>query len=112
MNPESVFCLNIDCPAKGQQGKENIGIHSEKDGRYICKVCGQTFTATKGTVFYRLRTDPAIGRSRVGGSGRECIAKRSTSIWLKGADSIWFMCKPTKSEQNYKARLSGWPWRS
>jgi len=60
MNPESVFCLNIDCPARGQQGKENIGIHSEKDGRYICKVCEKAFTATKGTVFYRLRTDPTI----------------------------------------------------
>lgn len=54
MDPRSVFCHNLDCPARGQIGKGNIGIHSRKDGRYICHVCGQTFTASKGTAFYRL----------------------------------------------------------
>ncbi len=57
MNPQEVFCPNIDCPARGQTGKDNIGIHSQKEKRYICHVCSQTFTATKGTMFYRLRTD-------------------------------------------------------
>ena len=56
MNPQSVFCHNPDCPARGQIGKGNIGVHSRKDGRYICHVCGQTFTVSKGTAFYRLRT--------------------------------------------------------
>lgn len=55
MDPQAVFCHNLDCPARGQSGKGNIGIHSRKDGRYICHVCGQTFTATKGTALYRLR---------------------------------------------------------
>lgn len=56
MDPQSVFCHNLDCPARGQIGKGNIGVHSQKDRRYICHVCGQTFTANKGTAFYRLRT--------------------------------------------------------
>ena len=58
MNPQDIFCPNMDCPARGQIGKGNIGIHSQQEQRYICKECEQTFTTTKGTIFYRLRTDP------------------------------------------------------
>lgn len=57
MNPQKVFCPNLDCPAKGQRDKGNIGVHSEIEHRYICHECGDTFSATKGTLFYRLRTD-------------------------------------------------------
>ncbi|HHH42394.1 MAG TPA: IS1 family transposase [Chloroflexi bacterium] len=56
MDPQTVFCPNPACPARGQIGKGNIGIHSRKERRYICRVCGKTFAETKGTVFYRLRT--------------------------------------------------------
>jgi transposase-like protein len=31
-------------------------VHSQTEQRYRCTSCGQTFTATKGTPFYRLRT--------------------------------------------------------
>jgi hypothetical protein len=41
---------------EGQMGQGTIGIHSRKDRRFICTQCCQTFSATKGTVFYRLRT--------------------------------------------------------
>ena len=57
MNPQEVFCPNIDCHARGQVGKGNIGVHSQAERRYICHECHQTFTDTKGTLFYRLRTD-------------------------------------------------------
>ncbi|MCB9140290.1 MAG: IS1 family transposase [Caldilineaceae bacterium] len=60
MNPQEVFCPNIDCPARGQQGKENIEVHSRSEKRYMCTVCSHTFSASKGTIFYRLRTDPLI----------------------------------------------------
>ena len=60
MNPKDIFCPNIDCPARGQIGKGNIGVHSQEDERYICHVCQETFTTTKGTIFYRLRTDAKI----------------------------------------------------
>ena len=33
---------------------------NQKDKRCICEVCGQTFTTTKGTIFYRLRSDPQL----------------------------------------------------
>jgi len=58
MNPHEIFCPNIDCPARGQIGKGNICVHSQKEKRYMCAVCDETFTTTKGTIFYRLRTEP------------------------------------------------------
>ena len=56
MDPTTVFCPNLACPARGQIGQGNIGIHSRKDQRFICTQCRKTFAATKGTAFYRLRT--------------------------------------------------------
>ena len=55
MDPQQVFCHNRECPARGQVAEGNIAVHSRKESRYICRVCRQTFSATKGTVFYRLR---------------------------------------------------------
>ena len=57
MDPHAVFCPNPDCPASGQKGKGNIRIHSQKEERYRCGLCGRTFVASEGTCFYRLRTD-------------------------------------------------------
>jgi transposase-like protein/IS1 family transposase len=56
MDPTATFCPNPACPARGQIGQGNIGIHSRKDQRFICTQCRKTFTATKGTAFYQLRT--------------------------------------------------------
>ena len=56
MDPTTVLCPNGDCYARGQIGQGNIGIHSRKDRRFICQECHKTFSATKGTAFYRLRT--------------------------------------------------------
>jgi len=56
MDPATTCCPNLACPARGQTGRGNIGIHSRKEKRFICTECEKTFSATKGTVFYRLRT--------------------------------------------------------
>jgi transposase-like protein len=58
MNPQEIFCPNMHCSARGQTGKGNIGVHSLKEKRCTCDVCHQTFTISKGTIFYRLRHDP------------------------------------------------------
>ena len=55
LTPETTFCPNFDSPARGQIGEGNIGVHSQQDRRYLCRKCGKTFSATAGTVFYRLR---------------------------------------------------------
>jgi transposase-like protein/IS1 family transposase len=56
MDPTATFCPNWSCPARGQTGQGNIGIHSRKDRRFLCTECHKTFSATKGTALYRLRT--------------------------------------------------------
>jgi transposase-like protein len=62
VDSQQQFCHNPDCPASGQVGQGNIGVHSQKEQRYICHTCGRTFAATTGTAFYRLRTaaDPVM----------------------------------------------------
>jgi len=54
MDPQAQFCPNMACPARGKIGEHNIVVHSRKEARYQCKICGKTFAATKGTPFYRL----------------------------------------------------------
>src|ERR1700745_3248188 len=56
MDPTTTCCPNRNCPARGQTGQGNIGIHSQKEQRFICHECHKTFSARTGTVFYRLRT--------------------------------------------------------
>ena len=56
MDPRGQFCHNVACPARGQVGQGNIRVHSRRERRYVCQTCGQTFAATRGTPFYRLRT--------------------------------------------------------
>lgn len=53
MNPEEQLCPNVECSASGKRGE--IGIHSQKEKRYQCKVCGRTFSQTTGTAFYGLK---------------------------------------------------------
>jgi transposase-like protein len=60
MDPTQAFCPKESCPARGQAGKGNITIHSLKEHRYRCSVCRGTFSARKGTVFYRRRTEEEV----------------------------------------------------
>ena len=61
MNPQSQFCHNLQCPARGQRGRGNLHVHSRAAQRSRCTSCGQTFAATKDTPFYRLRTAADVG---------------------------------------------------
>ena len=54
MDPQTVFCPNLACPARGRVGAGNIHVHSRKERRYRCDVCTKTFAETTGTLFYRL----------------------------------------------------------
>jgi transposase-like protein len=56
MDPQQTFCPNLDCPARGQIGEGNIISHGRQRPRYYCKVCQTTFSARRGTPFYRRRT--------------------------------------------------------
>jgi transposase-like protein len=58
MDPHSVFCPNPNCPARGQWGRGNMGIQSQRERRYRCSLCRTTFTERLGTPFYRCRVAP------------------------------------------------------
>lgn len=60
MDPQTQFCHNPACPARGVVGQGQIRIHSRKHQRYQCKCCRQTFAATRDTPTYRLHTDLAL----------------------------------------------------
>jgi transposase-like protein len=55
MDPTTVFCPHPCCHARGQTGQGNMGIHAQKEQRFICHACRQTFSARTGTGFSRLR---------------------------------------------------------
>ena len=55
------FCPNETCADYGKTGLNTIiqfGKTRKGVQRYRCRTCGQTFTATRGTLFYRRRTPP------------------------------------------------------
>ena len=56
MNLEKIFCPNLGCVAKGQCGRGNISVHSLKEKRGLCSVCEKSFSVSKGSIFYRLKT--------------------------------------------------------
>src|SRR3972149_3219097 len=55
MNPKEQFRPELECTARGKIGEGNIIVHSPKEGRYKCKVCGKTFSRTSGTAMYGLK---------------------------------------------------------
>ena len=56
MNPQTQFCPNLACSARGQIGAGNIRIHCRADQRDYCTVCHQRFTTTTGTPLHGLHT--------------------------------------------------------
>src|SRR5258708_16674225 len=56
MEPSEQFCPNATCCARGKMGQGTIAIHDRKRQRYRCKICKQTFSARRGTLFEGLRT--------------------------------------------------------
>jgi transposase-like protein len=60
MDPQTQFCPNLACPARGHVGQGNIRVHSHTERRYRCTTCGRTFAATTGTPFFRLKHAPDL----------------------------------------------------
>ncbi|MBI2506153.1 MAG: IS1 family transposase [Candidatus Latescibacteria bacterium] len=58
--PDGLYCPNPACPRFGQEEGRQLERHSyyglHHTTQYLCRACGKTFTETKGTFFYRLRT--------------------------------------------------------
>jgi transposase-like protein len=45
----------MNCSARGKTGEGTITIHDKQRRRYRCKVCKQTFSERRGTLFFGLR---------------------------------------------------------
>jgi transposase-like protein len=56
MDPTTVCCPTLACPARGHTGQGTIGIHSRQDTRCLGTACHQTCSATHGTAVSRLHT--------------------------------------------------------
>ncbi len=54
------FYPNPDCPTVGHKGQDNLRVHSKAEGRLRCTGCRKTFSTTKLTPFYALKSDPAL----------------------------------------------------
>jgi transposase-like protein len=57
------FCWSVSCPDYGKVAAGNIqrfGKTKRGVQRYRCRTCGETFTETKGTVFYGVHHDPEV----------------------------------------------------
>lgn len=57
MEPQHQCCHNPQCELRGLYDNGNIGVHSQKDKRYICHRCRKTFAETIGTPLYRKQYD-------------------------------------------------------
>ena len=55
--PSGSFCPNPSCSAYGQRNARTLIVHSTKDRRLRCRLCGKTFSQTIGTPFYRRHVD-------------------------------------------------------
>src|SRR5229473_6553811 len=55
MDTPKQFCPNLECSARGKMGEGTITIHDRKRQRSRCKICKQTFSARRGTMFEGLR---------------------------------------------------------
>ena len=95
MNPTTVFCPPLACPARGQIGQGNMRIHSQQEKRCRCTECRRPFTTTKGPAWSRLRTSAAtvtrVGTLRAPGGplqamGVACgVAERTVAEWWQRA---------------------------
>lgn len=100
MNPQEQFCPYEDCPMYGRVGAGNIWRHGTYGGnrgkkRFICRACGRTFSSTRGTMFYKLRTPREtilralamlVERGSIRGTARAMgVSKDTVCRWLDRA---------------------------
>lgn len=65
-------CDSNGCPDVGKSHQGNIKVYSYKERRYYCVTCGHTFSASRGSTFYRLHTDRQDFIEAVGMSAERC----------------------------------------
>jgi len=89
------FCINGECLDYGVEGRGNIVGYGRRIRRFRCKTCGRVFSASKGTFFYRLRTDVHVilealhllleGNSIAAVARVKGVKEETVANWLKKA---------------------------
>jgi len=84
------FCLNEACEDYQKVNHGNMMKHGKTDTgvqHHLCKTCKKSFTATKGTMFYRCRhTEEEIA---------ECMSilrQQKRAVTLASQDSLQYLC--------------------
>ena len=140
MDPHQQWCHNPNCRAYGRVGEgHNLVIHSQKERRYRCKRCGQTFSATKDTALYRMHKPKWLVLTVMTLLTYGCpvqaivaafsLDERTVARWQReaglqgkrvhehlieaGRVQLLYRSRPTRSASKRSARSSGWPvlWR-
>jgi transposase-like protein len=81
MDPTPTCCPQRHCPARGQTGQGNSGIHSQQAQRFRCHACPKTCRATTGTVCDRLRPAAAMGSLVVTWLAPGCPVPAMVAAW-------------------------------
>ena len=56
MKADQQSCANRAWPDFGKSGTDNIKVYSHKESHYYGLSCGKTFSESRASVFYHLRT--------------------------------------------------------
>lgn len=97
----------MDCPARGQIGQGNVGIHSQKRQRYRCSVCTKTFSARAGTIFFRRRIDEDTITRVVTLLGHGCPGSAIEAAYGFQAHTVrdWYEAAGTHAEAVHHAEV-------
>lgn len=81
-------CDNNGCPDVGKTHRGNIKVYSYKERRYYCITCGQTFSASCGSTFYRLHTDRQDFIEAVGMLAERCSLRGIARVKAVKPDTV------------------------
>lgn len=88
MDCNQQHCANDACPDMGKARQGNIKVYSYKERRYYCITCGQTFSAARGSIFYRLHTTRQDFIEAVGMLAERCSVRGVARIKRVKPDTV------------------------
>ncbi len=81
-------CHNSGCPDVGKTHQGNIKVYSYQERRYYCVTCGHTFSASRGSTFYRLHADRQDFIEAVGMLAERCSLRGIARIKAVKTDTV------------------------
>ena len=106
MDPTTVCCPHVACPARGHTGQGHMRLHARKDQRFHGTECRTPFTTTTGPAFYRLRTSAETVSPRDHAPGARLSAARARRrLWVRCADGGSVGARAGRQGQAVQAHL-------